>query len=178
MVIMSVSIVPHAPSWRKRFADEAPRIRQALGANVVAVHHVGSTSIPGILAKPIIDIVVEVTRIDDVSERADRMSCLDYESLGEHGIEGRRYFRRAGTDGQRAFHVHVFESGSAPVLEHIAFRDYLRAHPDKAREYSALKSRLIADGVNRAEYQSLKAPFLEASIRDAMEWSRARASQP
>lgn len=174
---MSVSIVPHDPSWKNKFLDEAARIREALGECVVAVHHIGSTSIPGILAKPVIDILVEVTRIDDVNEYVETMSCLNYESLGEHGIEGRRYFRRSGPDGQRAFHVHVFESGSKQVLQHIVFRDFLLAHPDKAREYSELKSRLIANGANRAEYQSLKIPFIETSVRDAIEWSRMKDSR-
>ena len=172
---MSLSIVPHDPSWKKKFADESDKIRQALGRNVLAIHHIGSTSIPNILAKPIIDILVEVSRIDKVNNHAERMSDLNYESLGEHGINGRRYFRRFGPDGHRAFHVHVFESRSKLIMRHIVLRDFLLAHPDKAQEYSDLKSRLIADGATTSDaYQSSKATFVEASVRDAIEWSKER----
>jgi GrpB-like predicted nucleotidyltransferase (UPF0157 family) len=170
---VNVSIVNHDVTWRQKFSSEADRIRDALGRNLSAIHHIGSTSIPDLLAKPIIDILVEVTRIDRVDDREESMTATGYEACGEYGISGRRYFRKWNPDGQRTFHVHVFESGSKQVLEHIAFRDYLLAHPNIAREYSALKANLIANGVSSsAEYQKLKASFVEATVADAIEWSR------
>ena len=172
---MSLSIVAHCPSWKKKYADESGRIQVALGQNVVAIHHIGSTAVPNILAKPVIDILVEVLRISDVDDQTKRMCDLHYESLGEYGITGRRYFRRSGPGGERAFHVHCFESSSEHVLRHIALREYLLAHPRKAQDYSILKSRLIAEGVKTSgEYQSLKAPFVEATVRDVVEWSKSR----
>ena len=172
---MCLSIVPHDPAWKRKFADEADRISLALGQNVVAIHHIGSTAIPNIVSKPIIDITVEVSRVDGVDDRAKRMSDVGYEFLGEYGICGRRYFRRSGPDGHRAIHVHCFESGSEQVSRHIAFRDFLLAHPTRAQEYSDLKSRLIADGVTTSgQYQALKAPFIEAILRDVIEWSKGR----
>ena len=172
---MHVSVVSHDAMWSQKFSDEANRIRQALGQNVSAIHHIGSTCIPKIRAKPIIDILVEVSQIERVDDQEQCMSELGYEACGEYGISGRRYFRKSEPAGRRAFHVHVFQSGSKHAREHIAFRDYLLAHPDIAQEYSDLKAKLIANGVSSsAEYQKLKAVFVEASVANAMEWSRDR----
>jgi len=172
---MHVSIVSHDATWSQKFSDEADRIWETLGQNVSAIHHIGSTCIPNIRAKPIIDILVEVSQIERVDDQTECMNELGYEACGEYGISGRRYFRKPNHGGQRAFHVHVFQSGSEHVLEHIAFRDYLLAHPDIARHYSDLKTKLIANGVSSSvEYQKLKAPFIEASVADAIEWSRHR----
>ncbi len=168
---MDLFIVKHDPTWRQKFSSEAGRIREALGRNTLAVHHIGSTSIPDLRAKPIIDVLVEVTEIDRVDDREDSMIELGYEACGEYGISGRRYFRKSNPAGYRTFHVHVFHSESKQVLEHIAFRDYLLAHPNIAREYSDLKASLIANGVSSsAEYQKLKASFVEATVADAVLW--------
>ncbi len=172
---MSLSIAPYCPSWSGEFESESEKIRRALGQNIAAIHHIGSTSIPDILSKPIIDILVEVLRLDELDQQAQGMSQLNYESMDEHGIAGRRYFRRSGPDGDRAFHVHCFESESEYVFRHLVFRDYLLAHPAKAQEYSNLKSRLIEIGTtSTSEYQKMKAPFVEATIQEAIEWFNSR----
>ncbi len=167
---MNHSIVPHDPSWKKKYLDESERFRQALGQNVVAIHHIGSTSIPDVFAKPIIDVLIEVLRIGHVDDHCDLMSDLSCESMGEYGIAGRRYFRKHGPNGRRTFHVHVFETSSIYVTRHIAFRDFLLAHPEKAEEYSDLKLRLVStNDVPTIDYQTLKAPFIEACLADAIE---------
>jgi len=117
-----------------------------------------------------------VSHIDEVDDCARCMIDLNYESLGEFGIDGRRYFKKSEPNGRRAFHVHVFEHGSRHVTEHIAFRDYLLAHPRKAREYSDLKARLAANDVaSSREYQDSKAPFIEACVRAAIRWSNGQS---
>lgn len=168
---MSVVIVPHDSSWSEKFSIESRKIQKALGDNVVAVHHIGSTSIPGVLAKPIIDILVETARLEDVDQRSEHMRNLGYEVMGEFGIGGRRYFRKSDENGDRAFHVHAFEQASPPVVEHLAFRDYLLAHPKKAREYSVLKANLTGDGeISKTDYQNAKEPFVRATQKVALEW--------
>src|SRR5215203_6087144 len=124
-----VILVPHDLSWEKAFEAEAHRVRSGIKDNVVAIHHIGSTSIPGIYAKPVIDILVEVHDITDVDTRSASMEALGYEAMGEFGIEGRRYFRKDDERGLRSHQIHVFEYGSDQVRRHIAFRDYLLANP-------------------------------------------------
>jgi GrpB-like predicted nucleotidyltransferase (UPF0157 family) len=89
-----VEVVPHDPKWRSAFEVESNQVAEALGENVVAVHHIGSTAIPGIYAKPIIDLLVEVKDIVQVDRQSLSMQALGYEVMGEYGIPGRRYFRK------------------------------------------------------------------------------------
>lgn len=140
--MMIVKVVPHSPHWREAFEAEAKKIADALGEIFIAVHHIGSTSIPDIYAKPVIDLLVEVTDIAEVDTRNPAMQSLGYEAKGEFGIPGRRYFRKNNAEEIRTHQVHTFESGSAQVKRHLAFRDYLIAHPETAREYSELKRKL------------------------------------
>ena len=150
---------------------ESVKIQQALGDNVLAVHHIGSTSIPSILAKPIIDILVEASQIEDVDQRSGCMSDLGYEVMDEYGIEGRRYFRKSDKKGNRTFHVHAFERASSHIVQHLVFRDFLLAHPQRAKEYSDLKTALSDDGViSKTEYQNAKTSFIRATQEDAIKW--------
>src|SRR5919112_517795 len=122
-----VEVVPHNPRWRDAFEAEAKQVADALGENVVAVHHVGSTAIPDIYAKPVIDLLVEVRDINEVDGRSPSMESLGYEVMGEYGIRGRRYFRKDDRGGVRTHHVHTFEAGSAEAARHPALRDYINA---------------------------------------------------
>lgn len=167
---MNQFLVPHDPSWKKKYLDESEQLCQALGRNVVAIHHIGGTSIPDVYAKPIIDVLVEVLRTSQVDDQCDLMHELSYESMGEYGIAGRRYFRKHGPNGRRSFHVRVFETSSIHAMRHIAFRDFLLAHPEKAKEYSDLKLRLVSTSeVPAIDDQNSKAPFIEACLADAIE---------
>src|SRR5687768_18467805 len=143
--MMRVEVVPHGPLWREAFEAEARLVASALGDNVAAVHHVGSTAIPGIYAKPVIDLLVEVSDIEGVDARSPAMESLGYEVMGEYGIPGRRYFRRDGPGGTRTHQIHAFKAGSPEVIRHLAFRDYMIAHPTDAQRYSELKRKLAED---------------------------------
>lgn len=130
-------VVPHDAVWAAQFEDEATAIRSALGGSALAIHHIGSTSIPDILAKPIIDILVEVPSLAELDRVAPAMAHHGYEALGAFGIRGRRYFRKDDAGGGRTHHVHAFRAGTPHVVRHLAFRDFLRAHPDVALEGAA-----------------------------------------
>ena len=170
-----VEVVPHSPQWSAAFEDEAPQISTALGANVVAVHHIGSTSIPGIYAKPVIDVMVEVSDITLVEGCYPQMATLGYEAMGEYGIAGRRYFRKNTPAGVRTHHVHVFEAGSDQVKRHLLFRDYLRTHPDDAQAYSDLKRRLAsAHPTDIESYMDGKDGFIQDIDRRAAQWREDR----
>lgn len=169
---MKPVLTSHDPSWKETFSMESRKILQALGRNVIAIHHIGSTAIPDVVAKPVIDVLVEVGDIGQVDGNASQMRNLQYESMGEYGIVGRRYFRRPQADEGPAFHVHVFEANSESALRHIAFRDYLLANPVKAREYSEIKESLVnRESLSKSDYQKAKAPFIEACIEEAIEAS-------
>jgi len=164
-------MAPHDPSWAGAFEAEASRITQALGRNLVVCHHIGSTAIPGIHAKPIIDVLGEVLDLDAVDARAHAMEALGYEAMGEFGIPGRRFFRREDSRKVRTHHVHVFAAGSPSTTRHIAFRDFMRAHPDHAREYSELKRRLArAHPTDIVEYMKGKDAFIKDMERRALAW--------
>ena len=170
----TVEVVPHNSAWRKVFVLEARQVAQALEENVVVSHHIGSTSIPGIYAKPIIDLLVVVRAIAKVDEHNIAMAHQGYEAMGEYGIPGRRYFCKDDSTGIRTHHVHVFEVGSAQIERHLAFRDYMMAHPEDAQSYSDLKRRLAKAHLTNIEaYIDGKDGFIRAIDAKAAAWRAA-----
>jgi GrpB-like predicted nucleotidyltransferase (UPF0157 family) len=138
----------------------------------VRIHHIGSTAIPGIHAKPIIDILLEVDDIAPFDDRSSSIEQLGYEAMGEFGIPGRRYFRKDDPSGVRTHHLHAFQRSSAEVVRHLAFRDYMIAHPKDARAYSALKRKLARQHPeNMAAYMEGKDPFIKEHQAKAVEWA-------
>jgi GrpB-like predicted nucleotidyltransferase (UPF0157 family) len=169
-----IEVVPHNPTWRNEFESESKRVTSALGENVVVVHHIGSTAIPNIYAKPITDLLVEVIDITQVDERNSAMEALGYEIMGELGIPGRRYFRKDNEAGVRTHHVHTFEAASLEVERHLAFRDYMIAHPEDAQKYSELKRELVKKlhWSDIEGYMDGKDAFIKEMEKRAVEWSR------
>lgn len=138
-----LTVVEYDPEWLRMFECEAAVIRRILGANCVAVNHIGSTAVPGLAAKPVIDIMPVVKSLADVDLQAGEFAKHGYGYMGEFGIAGRRYLRKGGDE--RTHQVHVFEEGDVRnVCRHLAFRDYLRTHGDVREGYAALKRRLAA----------------------------------
>jgi GrpB-like predicted nucleotidyltransferase (UPF0157 family) len=166
-----VEIVPHDPKWREAFEAEAKHVASALGENVKAVYHIGSTAIPNIYAKPVIDLLVEVRDITEVDGRSSEMESLGYEVMGEFGIPGRRYFRKDNREGIRTHQIHAFEIGSAQVERHLAFRDYMIANPEDAQRYSNLKRKLAEEHPQSMdEYMDGKDDFIKETDRRAAQW--------
>lgn len=171
----NVVVVPHDPRWRHSFEAEAKDIAAALGENVAAIHHIGSTAIPGIHAKPVVDLLVEVRDLAGLDARSPAMESLGYEAMGEYGIPGRRYFRKSNREGARTHHVHAFAAGSAEAVRHLAFRDYMIAHPVDAQAYSELKRKLAAEHPRDIEgYMDGKDGFIQEMDRRAAAWRASR----
>ena len=169
-----VEVVPHSPGWDAEFRAEAQRLRDALGGEVVAVHHVGSTAIPGISAKPIIDILLAVREVERLDDLGPEMSGLGYEARGEFGIPGRRFFVKT-TDGRRTHHIHAFATGTPELERHLAFRDYMISHPENARAYGRLKEGLAREFPTDIEaYMDGKDAFIKEMEREALAWRRSR----
>jgi GrpB-like predicted nucleotidyltransferase (UPF0157 family) len=171
-----VEVVPHDPRWRDAFEAEAKQVAAALGENVVAIHHIGSTAIPNIYAKPVVDLLVEVRDITKIDGRSSAMESLGYEVMGEFGIPGRRYFRKDNQEGTRTHQIHAFEAGSAEAERHLAFRDYIIAHPGDAQSYSELKRKLAEEYPQSIdEYMDGKDGFIKEMDRRAARWRTSQS---
>lgn len=135
-----VELVPHDPRWAASARDRAEELERALGPVLVVVHHIGSTAVPGIVAKPILDLMPEVTSIDMLDRARGDVEALGYAWWGEYGLPGRRYCSLTdAATGKRLVQLHCYESGSAEIARHLAFRDYLRQRPEIAAEYETVK---------------------------------------
>ena len=170
---MSFSLViePHRESWKGHFEQEAARIRRALGPALIALHHIGSTAIPGLHAKPIIDLMAEAASLEALDAHCSDLERLGYEAMGEFGMQGRRYFRKDSGAGVRTHQVHAFAAGSLHLARHLAFRDYLLTHREIAREYGALKLRLAESCRGDVEaYISGKDVFVKRVEQKALDW--------
>lgn len=135
-----VIVTTYHPDWEKIFQLEALRLKGILGTEVVEVYHIGSTAVPGLSAKPIIDMMPVVNDITRIENYDDEMKKAGYKPKGENGIRGRRYFQKGGDE--RTHHVHIYEKGNKEIIRHLAFRDYLRKHPEDAMRYGRLKEQL------------------------------------
>jgi len=165
-----VEVIPYDPGWPVVYAAEAESIRLVLGENVIAVHHIGSTAIPGMAAKPTIDLLVVDRDHGRLDACNDDMRRAGYQSKGENGVSGRRYFQRMIGD-VHLFHIHAFEIGHPDIERHLNFRDYLRAHPIDARAYEALKRHLAAQfPFEPKKYTSGKTRFIRAIDQRAAGW--------
>jgi GrpB-like predicted nucleotidyltransferase (UPF0157 family) len=160
-----VKLEPHTEQWHQLFAEEKARLHQAVGDCVIAIEHVGSTSICGIAAKPIIDIAVSLEKIADGERCVEPLENIGYEYRGEHGIAGRCYFVKGEP---RTHHLHLVESNSGFWASHLLFRDYLREHPKTGKEYEMLKKELAEKyPENRNAYLEGKTVFIENVLRIA-----------
>jgi len=136
--IRHVSVVPYDPDWPENFERIRKEIQAVLGEFAVAVHHVGSTSVPGMSAKPIIDLDVEIHR-SDFPAVCDRLASAGYFHEGDLGILDREAFCYQGKSHLQRHHLYVCPSDSRELYRHITFRNYLRAHPEAVRQYSRVK---------------------------------------
>jgi GrpB-like predicted nucleotidyltransferase (UPF0157 family) len=151
--------------------EETARLRGAFGNLFLDLQHIGSTAVPGLLAKPVIDILAVVPRVEALDPRRDVWEALGYEVMGEFGLPGRRYFRKDDSSGRRTHQVHAYRDGSPEVTRHLDFRDYLRASPSVAEAYGALKRRLAEEcaGDTRC-YSDGKTEFIRDIERRAAIW--------
>ena len=165
-----VELVPHNPDWSHQADEEAQRIMAGLTFPIVGIYHIGSTSVAGIKAKPILDFVMEVEDLDDVIEALAEFKTLGYINKGEYGIPGRQFFTR-DTDGGRTHHFHVFQVGHPDIERHTVFRDFLRANPDAAREYEKLKEKLAKQFPKQSgNYTAAKSDFILSMDEVARYW--------
>lgn len=158
-----VVIREYDSEWPRLFEEEKAAILDAIGHVVAAIEHVGSTAVPGLAAKPIIDIMVGVRRLADAQQCIVPLQRIGYEYVPEFEVSlpERRYFRKGSP---RTHHLHTVEVGSDFWERHLLFRDHLRAHPEAAKAYGELKRDLaVRYGADREAYTEAKTPFIRAA---------------
>lgn len=166
-----VEIVEYDPKWPTLYVNEKMKIEATVGHIIIAVEHIGSTAVPGLGAKPTIDIMVAVPRLSDADKCIEPLHNIGYEYQPEHEVSmpERRYFRKGEPPREQHYHLHMVEKGGEFWKQHLAFRDYLRTHTEKAQQYYQLKKKLASKyGADREGYTEAKTQFIESIVKEAM----------
>ena len=156
-----VVVLPYDEKWKQDFTSIKSELLQSLGDIAISVEHVGSTSVEGLAAKPIIDIDVVVKK-EQINDAILALANIGYIHEGDLGIPGREAFKYFGKEHLQRHHLYVCADDSLELKRHLAFRDYLRTHPDAVDEYSKIKikaANLYPDDIDK--YMEYKAPVIE-----------------
>lgn len=172
-MVRRMEIVDYSAEWPQIYMSEVSLLREALGNELVRAHHIGSTAVPGLAAKPVIDILLEVRSVERLDAFDSAMERLGYQPHGEFGIPGRRYYPKGGDD--RTHHVHAFDDSDRQIEAYVAFRDYLRTHPTAVAEYAAVKREgSMAHQTDPEAYVAFKHDFVERMVAEATNWAEER----
>jgi GrpB-like predicted nucleotidyltransferase (UPF0157 family) len=168
----TIKLANHDPAWEQAYRLEAAQVFHVLAPRVRGIHHIGSTAIDGIKAKPIIDLLVEVDDIQAVDAYQSLMQRCGYIPKGEYGMPGRRFFIK-GDEEHHTHHIHVFQAGHPEIARHLDYRDYLQAHPDEAQAYSTLKEELACKFPHDIDaYTNGKTAFIKDIEQKAHAWEK------
>ncbi len=166
----AIPVVNYDPAWPQRFEEEKARILRVIGGHVSMVEHVGSTSVPGLGGRPILDLLVGLPHFSLAERCVEPLQRIGYGFQGESGIPQRYFFRKPDTDAwaERTHNIHMVEEGSPEWQRMLRFRDYLRAHPEEVQAYSRLKTELAArHDTNQLAYPLAKAEFIASILAKA-----------
>lgn len=171
-----VELADHDPRWLAAAQTEASVLHAALGSALLIVHHVGSTAIPGLRAKPILDLLPVVRSLAEMDLRKRNLEQVGYEWWGEFGLPGRRYATKSEPDtGRRLIQLHCYGVGTPDIERHLAFRDYLRKRPEivASYEYEKVRCRALHPDNSHA-YGACKSAWIEAVEAAALaDWRRS-----
>ena len=165
-MVKRVIVESYNRDWKKDFEDIRSELMAVLEGKVISVEHVGSTSVEGLSAKPVIDIDVVIEDEDAFPEVKAAMESIGYTHEGDLGIKGREAFKYTGKEHLRKHHLYVCTKDADELKRHISFRDYLRTHPEAVREYGRIKeegAKLYPLDID--SYIEHKAPFIEGIYR-------------
>jgi GrpB-like predicted nucleotidyltransferase (UPF0157 family) len=167
-----ITLSDYDPAWPALYQAEASRVRAALGPVVEALEHFGSTAVPGMAGKPIVDLLVGVRGLEEVAPLISAVEALGYENFGEIFFRGRLYLRRRGPPH---FNLAITVKDGPFWNTQLAVRDYLRSHPDEARAYAESKREAYAQGARMfSNYSQHKGPFLAGLVQRAEAWRATR----
>ena len=167
MVTKHVVVLPYDEQWKQDFLMIREELASALGQLALRIEHVGSTSVEGLSAKPIIDIDVVIKDYSVFEEVVSALGTIGYRHEGDLGIAGREAFKYDGKDHLKKHHLYVCTEDSPELKRHISFRDYLRIHPDAVLEYSSIKeegARLYPCDIDK--YIEHKTPLIEKIYKE------------
>ena len=165
-----VEIVNYDPQWPMLYKKEKTLIQKAIGHTIVGIEHIGSTAVPGLGAKPIIDILMAVNHLSDAEQCIEPLQSIGYEYVPEYeaSIPERRYFHKGHPPKEQHYHLHMVELTSDFWKKHLLFRDHLRTHPKIAQKYHELKKRLaLKYGSNREGHTEAKTSFIKTIVAKA-----------
>lgn len=165
---MKVRLSDYNPKWKNSYKDECQRISEMISEEIVRFEHFGSTSVPGMKAKPVIDMMVLVKDIHQIDNYNPKFSAAGYDVAGEWGIPGRRLLRKGGED--RTHHIHIYQEGHPEIYRHLAVRDYLLEHPEEVTAYSDLKTKLTQSYDETPEYRNAKRDYVVALEKRALDY--------
>ena len=169
-MVRRMTVVDYSIEWPRLYEHELALLRKALGNEIVRAHHIGSTAVPGLAAKPVIDILLEVRSVERLDAFDSAMEKLGYQPHGEFGIPGRRYYPKGGDD--RTHHVHAFADSDQQIEAYLVFRDYLRTHQAAVAEYAAVKREgSMAHETDPEGYVAFKQGFVERMVVKAVHWA-------
>jgi GrpB-like predicted nucleotidyltransferase (UPF0157 family) len=162
----TVVLAEYDPRWPTLFEAEQQRILDAIGPRVLAIEHVGSTAVPGMPAKPVIDVLAGTRNVAATADACTApLQKIGYEYIPRPALSDRRFFRRGAWLLGCMYHLHMVEMGGATWHRYTAFRDALRADPEVARGYNELKQRLASEyRYDRGTYTAEKNLFIEGVI--------------
>lgn len=165
---MKIRLSDYNPDWIRLYQQEAEFLTTIFTDEIVRFEHFGSTSVPGLKAKPVIDMMCIVKDINKIDLYNDRMHLLGYDVAGDWGIPGRRLFRKGGEE--RTHHIHCYQADNPQIERHLVFRDYLRAHPEEAARYSQFKQELADRFEDTSQYSPAKKAFVSTMEQQALSW--------
>ena len=169
-------IIPYDPQWPILFSKESERISHIIGDNILEIHHIGSTSVPGMSGKATIDILFVVDDISKIDDYISYLKKIGYASLGSRNAKNSHLFEKE-VDDQRLFIIHFYKNNHPEIFQILAIRDYLRAHPNKADQYSEFKLSLFQKFPNDyVQYRKLKDEYMENLKNEAIIWSKKHKS--
>ncbi|MBP1950788.1 GrpB family protein [Virgibacillus litoralis] len=165
---MKVRLSDFKESWGEMFEKEAQFLKTIFGDEVIKFEHFGSTAVPGLKSKPVIDMMCIVKDIKKIDSFNDKMHTLGYDVAGEWGIEGRRLFRKGGEN--RTHHIHFYQLDNPQIKRHLIFRDYLQSHPTEVDRYSNFKEELAQRFDSTSDYSPAKKEFVKEMEMQALHW--------
>src|SRR5699024_2517329 len=169
--LRKVEVTPYNKDWPLMYREEAEKLCKIFGSEIIEIHHIGSTAVDGLIAKPVIDIMPVVRDVYQVDDFNTAMIDIGYEPKGENGLPGRRFFQKGGDE--RTHHIHFYEIGNSEIKRHLAFRNYLRTHPDTVKKYGSLKKELSQRFPDDIEaYINGKEQLVSEIEKKAMGWSQ------
>ncbi|MBN8203538.1 GrpB family protein [Bacillus sp. NTK034] len=165
---MKIRLTKFSDNWAHMFQKEAQFLKTIFEDDIIKCEHFGSTSVRGMKAKPVIDMMCIVKDIKKIDEINEKMKNLGYEAAGEWGITGRRLFRKGGEN--RSHHLHFYQFDNPQIERHLVFRNYLRSHPAEAARYTKFKEELVKRFDDTSEYSQAKNTFVKEMEQKALAW--------